>query len=195
MRSNKLILLLPLLWDNKYVIIVIIIARKEGIKKEVKELLGLGKEYKVVRIENEIENSKTVKLIYVECTKKKEKCPKCGKYTDSIHDRLKPSKIKYLKSAEYQTYIIIRKRRFICHKCNKKIIEDIGLNSKNKNISNKLEQKVLKDLIEYNLSLKYIAKENNITDNAVRNILKNEMSGYPEHLRLLPSSKKTGVLI
>jgi len=158
-------------------------------------LLGLGKEYKVVRIENEIENSKTVKLIYVECTKKKEKCPKCGKYTDSIHDRLKPSKIKYLKSAEYQTYIIIRKRRFICHKCNKKIIEDIGLNSKNKNISNKLEQKVLKDLIEYNLSLKYIAKENNITDNAVRNILKNEMSGYPEHLRLLPSSKKTGVLI
>jgi len=194
-RSNKLILLLPLLWDNKYVIIVIIIARKEGIKKEVKELLGLGKEYKVVRIENEIENSKTVKLIYVECTKKKEKCPKCGKYTDSIHDRLKPSKIKYLKSAEYQTYIIIRKRRFICHKCNKKIIEDIGLNSKNKNISNKLEQKVLKDLIEYNLSLKYIAKENNITDNAVRNILKNEMSGYPEHLRLLPSSKKTGVLI
>ena len=90
--------------------------------KEVKELVGLGKEYKVVRIENEIENSKTVKLIYVECTKKKENCPKCGKYTNIIHDKLKPSKIKYLKSAEYQTYIVIRKRSFICHKYNKKLL-------------------------------------------------------------------------
>ena len=100
---------------------------------------------------------------------------------------MKQSKIKYLKSAEYQTYIIIRKRRFICHKCNIKFTENIDLNNKNKNISNKLEQKVLKDLLEYNLSLKYIAKENNITDNAVRNILKNALSGYPNHLRLLPS--------
>ena len=40
----------------------------------------------------------------------------------------------------------------------------------NKNISNKVEQKLLKDLKQYSLSLKYIAEENNISDNTVRNI-------------------------
>ena len=39
----------------------------------------------------------------------------------------------------------------------------------NKNISNKAEQKVLIDLKQYNLSLKYIAEVNNISDNR-RNI-------------------------
>ena len=150
--------------------------------KEVKELLGLGKEYKVLMIENKIENSKTVKLIYVECTKRKEKCPKCRKYTNSIHDKLKPSKIKYLKSAEYQTYIVIRKRRFICHKCNKKIIEDIDLNNKNKNISNKLEQKILKDLLEYNLSLKYISKNNNISEKEYSSLSEDERRFYQRNL-------------
>lgn len=35
----------------------------------------------------------------------------------------------------------------------------------NKNISNKVEQKVLIDLKQYNLSLKHIAEVNNISDN------------------------------
>ena len=63
---------------------------------------------------------------------------------------------------EYDTKIIITKKRFICHKCNKKFTEVVDLNNKGKNISNKLEQKVLKDLLNYNLSIKYIAIENKI---------------------------------
>lgn len=155
--------------------------------KEVKELLGLGKEYKIKKIEIENEKRKMNKLIYVECVKGKEKCNQCGRYTKSIHDKLKASKIKYLKSAEYQIYIIIRKRRFICHRCNIKFTEILDLNNKNKNISNKLEQKILKDLLEYNLSLKYISRNNNVSETSVRNILKKAMSEYPKYLRLLPS--------
>ena len=36
------------------------------------------------------------------------KCPYCGSYTKSIHDKLKPVKLKYLKSFEYITYLLIK---------------------------------------------------------------------------------------
>lgn len=42
--------------------------------KEVKELMGLGNEYKIIKIEEEKIKGKTNKLIYVECIKEKEKC-------------------------------------------------------------------------------------------------------------------------
>ena len=63
----------------------------------------------------------------------------------------------------------------------------MNLNNKNETVSNKLKQKILKDLLSYNLSLKYIANENNVSDNTVRNILIAAMCEYPENIRLLPS--------
>ena len=53
-------------------------------------------------------------------------------------------------------------------------------------ISNKLEQKVLKDLLNYNLSIKYIANENKISSYTVRKILENAMSEYPKQVKNLP---------
>lgn len=49
-----------------------------------------------------------------------------------------------------------------------------------------MEQKVLNDLLNYNLSIKYIAKINNISSYTVRNILLTVMSEYLEHIRNLP---------
>lgn len=155
--------------------------------KEVKELMGLGKEYDVIKVEEEIKDKKTIKKVYVKKNTKKERCPICNNFTKIIHDKLKPITLKYVKAFEYETYVVITKRRFICHNCNKKFTENVNLNNGNKSISNKLEQKVLKDLLKYNLSLKYIAKENNISDMTARQILKDAMCNYPEHLRLLPS--------
>lgn len=154
--------------------------------KEVKKLVGLGNDYKITRIEEMKENNKLCKYVYVEKVTKKERCPICNEYTKSIHDKLKPIKLKYVKAFEYTTYLIVTKRRFICHKCNKKFTESVVLNEENKSISTKLEQKILKDLLEYNLTLKYIAKENNVSDNTVREILTKTMADYPEHRRLLP---------
>lgn len=74
------------------------------------------------------------------------------------------------------------KRRFICHGCKYKFTEQVTIQRENKNISNKVEQKVLKDLKQYNLSLKYIAEENNISDNTVRNILKEHTKDYPKNI-------------
>ena len=154
--------------------------------KEVKELMGLGKNYEVERIEEIKENNLIYKNIYIRKITKKERCPICNNYTKSIHDKLKPIKIKYLKTFEYQTNIIITKRRFICHNCNKKFTEEVDINNQNKSISNKLEQKILKDLLIYNLSLKYIAENNNVSEMSVRRVLENVMDNYPDHLKNLP---------
>lgn len=42
--------------------------------------------------------------------KKKDKCPECGKYTGSVHDKLKPIELKYLKIVEYDVKVVITKR-------------------------------------------------------------------------------------
>ena len=126
------------------------------------------------------------KIIEVESKNNKQKCPLCGEYTRSIHDRLKPIELKYLKIFEMETKIVITKKRFICHKCNKKFTEVVDLNNKGKSISNKLEQKVLKDLLNYNLSIKYIAQENKISSYTVRKVLENAMIEYPKQVKNLP---------
>ena len=153
--------------------------------KEIEKLLSL-EEYKILKIEERKEENRMKKIIYIESKKRKEKCPICGEYTKSIHDKLKPMEIKYIKILEQETKINIIKKRFICHKCNKKFTEKLDLNERGKSISSKLEQKILKDLLNYSLSLKYIAESNGVSPGTVRNILENAMNEYPEHLRNLP---------
>lgn len=148
--------------------------------------MNIGEKYKIIKIDERKEEKKMIKIIYVESKTKKDKCPICGEYTSSVHDKLKPIELKYLKIVEYDCRINILKKRFICHKCNKRFTEKVDLNRKGKNISNKLEQKILKDLLDYNLSIKYIAKTNGISPGIVRIILKNAMSKYPEHIINLP---------
>ena len=65
-------------------------------------------------------------------------------------------------------------------------MRQVTIQRENKNISNKVKQKVLKDLKQYSLSLKYIAEENNISDNTVRNILKEHMKDYQKNAINLP---------
>lgn len=148
--------------------------------------MGLDGGYKVIKVEERKEGKVIAKFIYVETTSKKCKCPKCGKHTKSVHDKLKPITLKYVKAFEFITYVVLIKRRFICHDCKYKFTEQVTIQRENKNISNKVEQKVLKDLKQYNLSLKYIAEENNISDNTVRNILKEQMKDYPKNIINLP---------
>ncbi len=165
-----------------------IIDTERGVEvDELRKIMGLGNGYKVIKIEESKEDKVKAKYIYVETRSIKCKCPKCGKYTKSIHDRLRPVKLKYVKAFEQITYVMLNKKRFICHGCKYKFTEPVTIQGENKNISNKTVQKILIDLRSYNLSLKYIAKENNVSDNTVRNILKESMANYPEHIKNLPS--------
>ena len=74
--------------------------------------------YKILRIEERTEKKKAIKIIYIESKVKKERSPICNEYTSSIHDKLRPIELKYLKILEQETRIKIIKKRFICHKCN-----------------------------------------------------------------------------
>ena len=153
---------------------------------ELRKIMGLGNGYKVVKIEEGSDGKVKAKYIHVETKSSKCKCPKCGKYTKSVHDKLKPVKLKYVKAFKQVTYVMLSKKRFICHKCNYKFTEPVTIQGESKSISNKVEQKILIDLRNYNLSLKYIAEENNVSDNTIRNILKESMANYPEHVINLP---------
>lgn len=155
--------------------------------KETLKLLGLDeKEYKILKLKEEKVNGKILKIIEIKCIKKKQRCPSCNKFTSSIHDTLKSIKLKYLTIAGYNSEIYIIKRRFICHKCNKKFTESTNLNDNKSTISNKLKQKIRQDLLNYNLSMTYISKENNVSDVSVRNELLEVMNGYPNHVKNLP---------
>ena len=153
---------------------------------ELRKIMELDNCYKVVKVEEKKDGGVTAKYIYVETTTRKCKCIKCGKYTRSVHDRLKPVILKYVKAFEFTTYVVLTKRRFICHNCNYKFTEKLSIQGENKSISNKVEQKILLDLKKYNLSLKYIADENNVSDNTVRNVLKKYMDKYPKYVINLP---------
>lgn len=67
-----------------------------------------------------------------------------------------------------------------------KITEELNINKHKSTILNKLELKVRKDLLNYNLSIKYIDEENNISDVEVRNILLEAMYDYLDNVKTLP---------
>ena len=56
----------------------------------IEKLLIIGEQYKIIKLEDRKEKNKMIKIIYVESKTKKDKCPLCGEYTSSIHDKLKP---------------------------------------------------------------------------------------------------------
>ena len=154
---------------------------------EVKKLMGLDdKKIKIISIENEKIKGNNTKIINVVSTIRKIKCPVCNKYTSSVHDYLKPVNSKYVKVAEYDCYLRITRKRFICRRCNKRITEDVGIVRKGKSITNVLEIKIRKDLLRPCYSIKDIAEINNVSSDKVRNILIEAMSDYPEYVKTLP---------
>ncbi len=153
----------------------------------VKKLVALEPDLDITNIEEVKIKGKISKVIHVSNGKKRFRCIHCNKYTRKVHDKLKPITIKYLDIAGYTTYLKVYKRRFNCPNCGKRFTEENFINGNKKTMSYKLEQKILLDLRDYNLSLKYIGEHNNVTDNTVRNILKDYMKNYPKHLTKLPS--------
>lgn len=155
--------------------------------KEVKELLNIkDNDISIVSVKKEIRNGKSINIITLKSTKKKYRCPDCNKYTSSVNDTLKPVRLKHLKIVEISSELYVIKRRFICHKCNKKFIEPLNISTSNSSISNELKMKIRKDLLVYNYSISSIAKENEVSDFIVRKELKEAMEGYPEYVRTLP---------
>ena len=146
-------------------------------------LLGLDrKEYKIIDIKKE----KGIIEVELCSNKRKVRCPICNSFTSSIHGKLKPIKSIYLDSSKQQVNLLINKRRFHCYKCNKIFTEEMSLTSKNGSISNAVKISIRKDLLDYNLTIDYIAKKNHVSKYIVRRELEEATTTIPEHLKNLP---------
>ena len=143
-------------------------------------------------------NSKEIKILDVnqrgnglieldiENRKKKVRCPICNKFTSSVHGKLKPIKSVYLDSCGSKVDLIIHKKRYHCYNCNKIFTEELNINTSKGNISNKVKIQIRKDLLNYNLSLKYIAEKNRVSITFVENEMLDIISGMPKYIVNLP---------
>lgn len=147
-------------------------------------LIGLNK--KDVKITNISQNDNGIVEVSIESKKKKVRCSLCGKFTSSVHDKLKPIRSVYLDSCGTNVDLIIYKKRYHCYNCNKIFMEDLAINTSKGNISNKVKIQIRKDLLNYNLSFKYIADRNRISITTVENEMMNIISSMPEHVINLP---------
>ena len=124
--------------------------------------------------------------VVIESRKNKVRCPICNRFTSSVHDKLKPIRSVYLDSCGSNVDLIIYKKRYHCYKCNKTFTEELNINSNKGNISNKVKIQIRKDLLNYNLSLKYIANKNRVSITTIENEMLNIISGIPKHIVNLP---------
>ena len=151
--------------------------------EEYYTLLRLNRrEFKIMEIKEE-EGIIEVKL---KSQKKKVRCPICNSFTSSVHGNLKPIKSVYLDSCGQEVKLIIHKRRFHCYKCNKIFTEEMSLTSKNGSISNATKIQIRKDLINYNLTIDYIARNNHVSKYIVRRELEEATSTISEYVKNLP---------
>ena len=147
-------------------------------------LVGLNsKKVKIINI-----NQKEPGLIEVviENRKQKVRCPACNKFTSSVHDKLKPIKSIYLDSCGSSVDLIIYKKRYHCYNCNKIFTEKLNINTSNGSISNKVKIQIRRDLLNYNLSLKYIAEKNRVSITTIENEMLDIVSSIPKHVVNLP---------
>lgn len=140
------------------------------------------KEYQIMDLKEE----KGIIWVELRSTKKKVRCPKCNQFTSSVHDKLKPIISTYLDSCGQEVKLTIHKRRFICHKCNHKFTEEMSLTTKNGSISNATKIEIRKDLLDYNLTIGYIAKKNHVSTYIVRRELEEATSIIPDYIKNLP---------
>ena len=147
-------------------------------------LIGLNsKEVKITKVN---QNNNGLIEITIENRKKKVRCNVCNKFTSSVHDKLKPIRSVYLDSCGTNVDLIIYKKRYHCYNCNKIFTEDLDINTTKGNISNKVKIQIRKDLLNYNLSFKYIADKNRVSITSVENEMLIIISGMPEHVINLP---------
>ena len=143
-------------------------------------LIGLNR--KEVKITDIKEDGNGVLEVSVESRKNKVRCPNCNKFTKSVHDKIKPIKSIYSDSCGTKINLIINKKRYHCYGCKKIFTEELKLNTKNGSISNRVKIQIRKDLLNYNLSFKYISEKNRVSIITVENEMKAISEEIPKHV-------------
>lgn len=129
-------------------------------KDNITKLLGL----KDVMV-TEVDNSGPDLLIHVELPRRKHRCPKCGAYTDKVHDYRK-QKVKDSKAFGKVTYLILKKRRYVCTKCSKRFQETNTFVPRYYRTTQREVIEIIQSFRE-TVSATHIAKEHNLSTSTV----------------------------
>lgn len=114
--------------------------RKElvcSMKDNTTKLLGLED----VIVKNVYENEDGCN-IEIEQPRRKHFCPCCGNETDKIHD-YRLQKVKDLDVRRVHTYLLLRKRRYVCRSCNKRFYEKNNFLPCYYRVTNRLVAKII----------------------------------------------------
>ena len=124
-------------------------------KKDIINLLGIQE-----KLVKKIERTEKNINIYLESTSKLHLCPSCRCYTKNIHD-YRIQKIQHINIGLTQSFLYLRKRRYICKHCGKKFYESYDFLQKYFRKSNEVYNSICKDLKQLK-NFKTIAKDNNV---------------------------------
>ena len=124
-------------------------------KNDIINLLGIQE-----KLVKKIERTEKNINIYLESTSKLHLCPSCRCYTKNIHD-YRIQKIQHINIGLTQSFLYLRKRRYICKHCGKKFYESYDFLQKYFRKSNEVYNSICKDLKQLK-NFKTIAKDNNV---------------------------------
>lgn len=136
-------------------------------------------ELKGVNVIN-IDNNSISTDIYIELPRKNHECPDCGTHTDKVHD-YRLQKVKDLPIYTKLTYLYYRKRRYICHECNKRFYEDNSFLARYQHKTSRLNLFIL-DKLKNLVSMSFISKEYHVSIPTVSRILDTLSNGKPKYL-------------
>jgi transposase len=105
--------------------------------------------------------------IYISTKVKPHKCPVCGEITTRIHD-YRTQRIKDVPIQMKHTFLILRKRRYICD-CGKRFYEKLDFLPRYHRMTSRLVCLIIKEL-EQNYSMKSIAKRFNVSTHTIQRV-------------------------
>jgi len=109
-------------------------------------------------------------------------CPCCANKTKRVHD-YRNQKIKHTKLCGYDTYIIYRKRRYVCMDCNKRFYEPNYVTAKHGKLSSQLKLEIL-GLLQKKISMKDIGEITSVSTSTVLRSLKSLQKTKEQHISL-----------
>ena len=116
-----------------------------------------------------IKNLKDKVEIYIELPVKEHICPRCGHATSNIHDYYTQT-IKDIPIYFKPTFLIIRKRRYVCNHCDKKFFEQNPLLSKYSRRTTRLSGFVINQLRNL-ISQADVSKQTNVSPSVISKML------------------------
>lgn len=153
-------------------------------KNDIINLLGIQDNLvkNIERTENNIN-------IYLESKAKLHICPSCHCYTKKVHD-YRIQKIQHIKVGQTQSFLYLRKRRYICKHCSKKFYESYDFLQKYFRKSNEVYNSICHDLKQLK-NFKTIAQDNNVSIPTVIRYMNYSIFLNNKHFAKLP--KRIGI--